>query len=171
MNRFLQPHRLTGCVFSLLALSGAHPVFAATTTTTFTASAIIAASCSVAATNLAFGNYAATSATALTGSSTVNVYCTAGTPYTIALNAGTGTGSTFAPRHMNNGASLMNYNLYTASGLTTVWGDASAGTSTVGGTGVGVLTAGPSTVYGSIPIGQDLPPGTYSSTITVTVNF
>ena len=55
--------------------------------------------------------------------------------------------------------------------LTAIWGDGSASTSTVAGTGVGVLTAVPTVVYGSIPINQDLPTGTYTSTITVTVNY
>jgi spore coat protein U-like protein len=164
--------RLTalGCHAAALVLLVANPVSAGTSTTTFTASATIAASCTVEATNLAFGTYSATSATPLTGTSTVNVYCTSGTPYTLALNIGSG-GGTFAARDMANGANLMTYDLYTSAAHTAVWGDGTASTSTVAGTGAGVLTSSPNTVYGNIPVSQDLPPGTYTSTITVTVNF
>ena len=143
---------------------------AASTTTTFMASAVIASSCTVAANNLAFGTYSPSSATALTGTSTINVYCTSGTAYTVALNVGTG-GGTFATRSMANGTNLMNFNLYTSAARTTIWGDGTASTGTVVGTGAGVLTSSPNTVYGNIPISQDLPAGTYSSTITVTVNY
>jgi spore coat protein U-like protein len=72
---------------------------------------------------------------------------------------------------MANGTNLMQYNLYTTSAHTAIWGDGTSSTSTVAGTGVGVLTASPNTVYGNIPISQDLPAGTYSSIITVTVNY
>ncbi len=162
--------RTAACRIAALVLLAANGVNAATTTTTFTASAVISSSCTVTATNLAFGNYSAASATALTGTSTINLYCTSGTPYTVALNVGTG-GGTFAVRNMANGTNLMSYNMYTAANQATIWGDGTTSTSTVGGTGAGVLTASPSTVYGSIPIGQDLPSGTYTSTITVTVNY
>ena len=155
---------------AILMIAAANISHAASTTTTFTASAVIVSSCTVTATNLAFGTYTATSATALAGTSVINVYCTSGTPSTVALNIGTG-GGTFATRDMANSTYLMNYNLYTSVAHTTIWGDGTASTSTVAGTGAGVLTASPNTVYGNIPISQDLPPGTYSSTITVTVNY
>ena len=107
---------------------------------------------------------------AATGNSTISVFCTSGTPYTVALNVGTG-GGTFATRKQANGANLMNHNLFTSTGLSAIWGDGTASTSTVPGTGVGVLTAVSAVMYGSIPINQDLPTGTSTSTITVTVNY
>lgn len=146
---------------------GAH---AGQATTSFTASAVIAPLCTVTATNLAFGNYSPTSATALTGTSTINVFCTSGTTYTILLNVGSG-GGTFTTRDMANGSNLMGYNLYTSAAHTTVWGDGTLSTGTVAGSGAGLLTASPNTVYGNIPISQDLPAGTYQSVITVTVNY
>lgn len=143
---------------------------AATATNTFAATAVIAAACTVNATNLSFGTYNPASGAALTGNSTISVFCTSGTTYTVALNVGTG-GGTFATRKMANGANLMNFNLYTSAALTAIWGDGTATTATVPGTGAGVLTANPVVVYGNIPINQDLPTGTYTSTITVTVNY
>src|SRR4051794_29609847 len=50
-------------------------------------------------------------------------------------------------------------------------GDGSGSTFTMSGTGSGLLTANNLTVYGEIPIAQDKPPGTYTSTITVTVAY
>src|SRR5947207_11116831 len=74
-------------------LALASPVEAATSTNTFTVQAVINAACNVSATTLNFGTYDPSSGTAVTGSSTVNVYCTSGTPYTAALNIGWGGGS------------------------------------------------------------------------------
>ncbi len=170
MNLFLTHRTVTACCLAALLALTASAANAATTTTTFTASATISSSCTVTATNLAFGTYSATATTALTGTSTINVYCTSGTSYTVALNVGTG-GGTFTTRSMANGANLMSYNMFTAANQAVIWGDGTASTSTVGGTGAGLLTSSPSTVYGNIPIGQDLPSGTYTSTITVTVNY
>jgi spore coat protein U-like protein len=156
--------------FSALAAFGINCAHAGQATTSFTASAVIAPLCTVTATNLTFGNYTPTSATALTGTSTINVFCTSGTTYTILLNVGSG-GGTFATRDMANGSNLMAYNLYTSAAHTTIWGDGTLSTGTVAGTGAGLLTASPNTVFGNIPISQDLPAGTYTSVITVTVNY
>lgn len=155
---------------ALLAAACIDGAQAGQATTSFTASAVIAPLCTVVATNLAFGNYVPTAGAALTGTSTINVFCTSGTTYTILLSVGSG-GGTFATRDMANGTNLMTYNLYTSAARTTIWGDGTLSTGTVGGTGVGLLTASPNTVFGSIPISQDLPAGTYQSIITVTVNY
>src|ERR1700749_3059778 len=63
---------------------------AGTATGTFTVQATISSACSVSATTLNFGAYSPTSGTALNGSSTISVNCTNGTPYTTALNVGSG---------------------------------------------------------------------------------
>lgn len=149
---------------------GSGAALPATDTTTFVVSASIVAACDVTATNLSFGAYNAAAGSPLDGSSTINVYCTTGTGYTVALDIGTG-GGTFATRTISGGGNTLNYNLYTSPARTTVWGDGTASTSTVPGTGVGLLTANPHTVYGRIAAAQDQPPASYSSTITVTVTF
>jgi spore coat protein U-like protein len=154
-------------VSSALVLSGAQ---AATDTTTFSVTASIVDACDVQATNHAFGPYSASAGSALDATSDVNVYCTSGTTYTIALNVGTG-GGAFTGRKMTSGGSELVYNLYTTAARNTVWGDGSGSTATVGGTGAGLLTASAHTVYGRVGTGQDSAPGSYSSTITVTLNF
>jgi spore coat protein U domain-containing protein, fimbrial subunit CupE1/2/3/6 len=157
---------------ALLALTcaAASSVHAATDTTTFTVTASVLDACDVQATNHAFGPYSPAASTALDATSNVSVYCTVGTPYTLALNIGTG-GGTFAARKMTSGANELVYNLYTTAARTTVWGDGTGSTSTVGGTGGGLLTAFTHTVYGRIDVNQDVGPGSYSSTVTVTLTF
>ena len=88
----------------------ARPVTAATATGNFAVSATVQATCSVAASPLAFGTY--TGAT-LTATTVVSVTCTNTTPYNIALNAGTATGATVTARKMTGpGAALITYGLY-----------------------------------------------------------
>ena len=161
--------------FNVLAMSclffGAHhAAHAATATTTFNVTATVAASCSATATDLTFGAYNIASATPLDGTSTISVSCTSGTTYTVALNIGAG-GGTFAARRMASGGNLLTYNLYTTTGRTTVWGDGTASTATVAGTGSGLLTPNAATVYGRVPINQDVAAGSYASLITVTINY
>ena len=163
--------RIVIALVALLAAAHTADADAGTATATFNVNASILAACSASAVDLNFGTYNPAAPGVLTGSTTINVSCTSGTTFTLALSAGSATGSTFTTRHLANGTSLLNYNLYTTSAATTVWGDGSTGTSTVPGTGTGVLTPVAKTVYGAIPINQDLPPGTYTSLITVTVNF
>ena len=154
----------------LAALLECPPAEATTASNTFTVQAVINSSCNVSATTLNFGTYDPTSATALSGTSTLSVFCTAGTPYAASLNVGSGGGS-FVTRTIANGGNLLNYNLFRDVAHSQVWGDGSGSTFTVSGTGSGLLTANNLTVYGEIPVAQDKPPGTYTSTITVTVAY
>ncbi len=152
------------------AMAGVTPVMAATDTSTFTVSATIVQDCNLSATNLVFGNYDASDGSPLDGTTPINVYCSSGTPYSLALNVGSG-GGTFTGRTMSGGGGNLGFNLYTSAAHSVVWGDSTGATNTVSGTGAGLLTAATHTVYGRIAAGQDLAPGAYASTITVTVTF
>lgn len=160
--------RLVMAIAALFASAGAGAT--TTVTGTFTVQATISAACLVSATTLNFGTYNPASVTALTGTSTVSVNCTSGTPYTTALNVGSG-GGTFATRTLLSGSDTLNFNLYRDSAYSQIWGDGSTSTYTVAGTGSGLLTANTITVYGQIPISQDKPVGSYTSLITVTVSY
>jgi spore coat protein U-like protein len=72
---------------------------------------------------------------------------------------------------MGSGGNQMSYNLYTTNARSTVWGDGSGSTGTISGNGSGLLTAAQHIVYGRIAINQDVAPGSYTSTVTVTVTF
>jgi spore coat protein U-like protein len=160
------------------AVSGAS---AATTTGTFTVSANVLKTCSVSATNLAFGNYTPGGG-ALTSTSTVSVLCTNGTTFTTALNGGSTTGGTVAQRLMaeGGGSGTLQYNLYTTAAHTTVWGDGTGSSVTQPGTGAGMANANAQslTVFGQLPdnaTNQAAPvtgaTTAYSDTITVTVTY
>jgi spore coat protein U-like protein len=158
------------CLTAALALAAPMFCYAGTTTTTFPVSAVINSACSVTAAALSFGAYNPSSGSPLDGTSTISVYCTVGSAYTVALDIGTG-GGAYTARTIANGANVLDYNLYTSTARTTVWGDGTGATSTVAGSGAGLLTASTQTVYGRVSALQDKPAGTYTSTITVTVTF
>ena len=147
------------------------PALAATKTATMSVSATVLASCNVSAANLAFGNYDASAP--LTGSADVTVFCSKGTPYTVLLSTG---GGTFAQRLLANGANKLQYNLFTTSGLNKVWGDGTASSDMLSGTGKGLSSSNGNThtIYGQLPnstANQDAPVGNYTDTITVTVSY
>lgn len=151
-----------------LALTPA-PAFALSDTDTMTVTATVIASCDVSPSTLAFGNYNPTSASPLDASGTISVLCTSGTPYEIALNAGTGIGATIAARRMTLSGNTLTYSLYSDSGRLSVWGQTS-GSNTVPGTGTGATQ--PISVYGRIPINQTAPAGVnYTDTVTITVTY
>jgi spore coat protein U-like protein len=148
---------------------------AATRTTTFGVSAVVNPNCLVTATDLAFGGYDGTAAK--TGTAGISVRCTSGASFSVALNAGTTTGGTFAQRLLaGSGANRLQYNLYTTVGATTIWGDNSTGTGIMSGTGGGMASgsAVPFTVFGVLPdnaFNQGAPSGNYSDSILVTVTY
>ena len=157
-------------VAALVASALSATAGAGTATGTFTVQATISSACLVSATTLNFGAYNPASSSALTATSTVSVNCTSGSPYTTALNVGSGGGS-FVTRTMLNGGSTLDFNLYRDAAYSQVWGDGTASTFTVAGTGSGLLTSNNITVYGQVPISQDKPVGSYTSLITVTVSY
>jgi spore coat protein U-like protein len=138
---------------------------------TFQVNATIQSACVVSASNLSFGNYSPSAGADVDNTSQVSVYCTLGTPYTLKLNVGSG-GGTYGTRTLVSGASdTLNFNLFTSGARSTVWGDGTSSTGTVAGTGTGLLTADNKTVYGRLFQGQDKPAASYSSTVTVTVEY
>jgi spore coat protein U-like protein len=153
-------------------LAASIPALAATRQTTMGVSANVASNCIIAAQAMSFGSYDASAAKA--GSSNLTVRCSNGTPYTLQLSAGA-TG-TFAQRLLTSGSNSLEYNLFTSSALSSIWGDGTASTATQGGTGAGLAigSAITHTVYGEVPnsvSNQDAPAGNYSDTITVTVAY
>src|SRR5438445_7074897 len=101
------------------ALTLVAPMFCAagTSNTTFPVSAVITSACSVTASALTFGAYNPTSGSPLDGTSSISVYCTVGSAYTVALDIGTG-GGAYTARSIANGGNVLDYNLYTTSART-----------------------------------------------------
>ena len=111
------------------------------------------ASCSVTGTTIAFGTVGFS---AVNSTGTVKVTCTGSASYTVALNAG-GSGS-FTTRKMTSGSNKLDYNIYTNSGHTTVWGDGTSGTSTNSGSFSSSGGNKSFTAYGQVPA-QTVTPG------------
>lgn len=167
MNKLLRSAALL-----LLAAAGARGTMV---TTTFQVQITLTASCSITANNLNFGSNQGLLTSAVDGSTTLGVICSNTTPYAVALNAGTVSGSTIASRLMagtsaGNTGTTLGFQLYTDAARSTIWGDGTTG-STVGGTGTGSLTPQTLTVYGRV-LAQSTPkPDTYQTTITATVTY
>ena len=122
--------------------------------------------CTLNVTGVNFGSYDVFSNSALDTTGNIDVNCPSGVGYSMALTAG---GGTHTQRVMNSGAHRLNYNLYTAANRAVVWGDATSGTVTVNGTGIGVnVNHG---VYGRIPALQNVHAGSYSDIIIVELTF
>lgn len=153
------------------AIAGlATPALAGTASASLGTSATIAASCTVTTSPVAFGTVDPLSGANTDSTGGISVTCTNGTAWTAAGGAGSGTGATFANRLMGSGSNTLAYSLYTNSGRSTVWGDGTSSTATIGNTGTG--TAQNITIFGRVPSGQtSAPPGSYSDTVAVTVSY
>jgi spore coat protein U-like protein len=150
------------------------PAFAGSSPTTFTVKAKVDANCTISATDLDFGSYDPlvankTVSAPLDAQTSVAVLCTKGSsPVTVGLNTGT-----HATRFMSNGTDSLQYELYSDVAGGTVWGNSGGALVTWGAFGsIASQGTGVSrTVYGRIPGGQDVSVGSYTDTITATVNF
>jgi spore coat protein U-like protein len=139
-----------------------------TVSTTFRVQARVEAVCAVTAADLDFGTYSSQNASPTAGTTLLRATCTPGTTYNIGLNAGASSGATVNQRRMASGTNSLNYQLYSDSSHTTIWGN-TTGTDTVTGSGTGLEQ--PHTVYGRIPATQNVPAGNYADTITVTIFY
>jgi len=113
-----------------------------------------AATCTVATNTFNFGNYDPMSAA----------------PTTMTVDLSTGSSGSYFPRAMNTGTDTLTYNLYTTASLTTVWGNGTGGTGDIVQTFKNKSTT-IFNVYGQITAQQNVIPGSYSDSITVTVGF
>jgi spore coat protein U-like protein len=72
---------------------------------------------------------------------------------------------------MVKGAEALAYNLFTDAARTSVWGDGTSGTSVYSRANPPNNSNVNLTVYGQIPPGQDVSAGTFSDTVSATINF
>ena len=114
--------------------------------------------------SVVFGSYDTFSNVSLDSTGTIDVSCSSSVNYSIALSSGAGT---MGSRAMINGAYLLSYNLYDSAARSNVWGDGSAGSSTVSAT----AQTRSHTIYGRIPARQNVHVGSYTDSITVTVTY
>jgi len=143
--------------------------FGETVSASLPVSVTVPGACQVTATPLNFGAYDPTAASDVDSTASIQVLCTVGTSYTVALGAGAGTGATISTRRMMKGTDALGYALYQDASRTINWGE-TPGTDTPPATTAGA-TAASHTVYGRIAGGQNVPGGAYTDTVTVTVNY
>lgn len=143
------------------------PAFAQSSAT-FAVTATVLPSCTVVGgSTLAFG--IVSPGVQSDGSAVVTATCTVGTPYSLSLDAGTGSGATVAERRMTSGANTLAYRLYRDAGRTQLWGDGTSGTVLSSSTGTGLTQS--FTVYGRVPASATATVGVYADTITVTATY
>jgi len=132
--------------------------------------------CNVTVTSLPFGSYNIFSPTPLDSTANLNVTCNippqhpqAPLPVAVSLSAGNSGG--FAQRWLQSaGPDNLRYNLYTSAAFSTIWGDGGGSSSIVTAQ---VTSASPynGTIFGRIPAQQNVRPGSYSDTITLTIDY
>ena len=123
------------------------------------------AACTVVVQPVLFGNYDVFNSTPLDSTGLIDITCdSVADTYTIALSAGIGS---YSQRKMMNGSHRLDYNLYADSGHTLIWGDGTAGTSLVNGSGLFTSFS----VYGLVPALQLVHVGNYTDNLVVTVTF
>jgi spore coat protein U-like protein len=127
------------------------------------------AACTIAASGLSFGAYNPFSITALDGAGTVTYDCSP-LGILIRIDLDRGGAPTFTPRRLRQSATTLDYNLYRDPVRLLIWGDGTGGTQSYLAlvTGLGDVVV---PVYGRIPARQNVPPGLYTDTVTVTINF
>lgn len=123
------------------------------------------AACSINAGGaVSFGNYDWTVAAPTDSVGSITYMCSS--PALVFLSQGSS--GTYTQRTMISGTNSLGYNLYTDATRTQVWGDFfNGGTVQVAPAGIPAQLA----VYGRIPAGQNVPPGSYADSITVTFFF
>lgn len=114
-----------------------------------------AQTCTLSVTALNFGTY---TGAALNGTATGTVTCGGG--WDVPMYTGAGAGATETIRYMTGPNNVeLSYRLYTDAARTNNWGDTTGNEDS--GNGNAVIT-----VYGLVPNGQVVPPGTYTDTMT-----
>lgn len=142
-----------------------------------------AQTCAVASTPLVFGQYTSPGGARVDSSASVTVTCTpaylllaCSVGYTLSLSHG-GTG-TPGNRQLAAGAGRLSYGLFSDAARTQPWGDGGADGAPVGAnitTSLLGLVCLPGvrahTVHGRLPANQNVPPGSYSDTVVLTITW
>jgi spore coat protein U-like protein len=162
--------RLLAAAVSSLSLCGAA---LADDTANLTVSATVAPTCKLTTgPTLSFGTVNPLANNDAQGN--IQWVCTNGFNTAIKLGAGSTAGGTISNRLMSDGGTgKLAYQLYTDSARTTVFGDGTAGSSTVAVSGAGYASPANVTVYGRVlgSAAGAATAGSYTDTVLVTITF
>jgi spore coat protein U-like protein len=134
------------------------------------AAAAEAAQCTVSTSSVNFGTYDVFDTQPNDSTGTITLNCNGGARH-VAITISRGSTPSYAARFMNRFFELLFYNLYQDASRTVIWGDGS------GGSQMEIVADPPNnrdmplTVFARIPAGQDVSAGSYSDTVTVTVQY
>ena len=129
----------------------------------------LGASCTISTTGVSFGTYDVFASSPLDSTGSVTYKCTGNASITVTLDKGGA--ATFNPRQMLKVAEALNYTLYLDAARTTIWGDGTGGTQVHSNANAPNNQNVTVTIYGRVPASQDVSAGSYSNTITATINF
>ena len=137
---------------------------------------IAISACTINTSSIRFGNYDSFSSTSSDTAGTVTINCTSDVLKANLTLSQSSTSGSFNPRQMkrSGGADLLNYNIYTDVARTIIFGNGVGGTTDVGlkrPTGKPAPWSQMIDIYGRIPPGQDIPVGSYSDTLTITIDW
>ena len=130
-----------------------------------------AAQCSISTTSVNFGSYNVFVPSASDSAGSLTYRCLL--PLSVQITLTKGSSATFSPRTLIKAAEPLQYNLYRDASRSLIWGDGTGGTSIYSATVTifQIATNIAVTVYGRIPARQDISAGTYTDTVTATINF
>ena len=134
------------------------------------ASDAAAAGCTLSTTSINFGTYDVFDTAPNDSTGTVTLNCNGGAK-DVTVEIGRGGASSFALRRMVNGAVELRYNLYLNAARTTIWGDGTGGTQPYDVGNPPNNKDVTLTIFGRITAEQDVSSGSYSDSVTVTVNY
>lgn len=136
-------------------------------------SAAVLAVCSVSTSPATFGSYDVFSSSPLDAEGSITISCNESPQATVvvSIEASPNSGS-FDPRMMKltTGSDMLEYNFYTDTSRTQIWGDGS-GSTFMQTNRVHKKRPWTQPVYGRVPPLQDASAGSYSDTVTVTIDW
>ena len=165
LTAFLAATAIAGAAYVTIA-----PLSAATATTTMPVSATVTNNCTIATNPVAFGSYdpiVAHASADLDAAGAVTIACTKGATTSIGFD--TGVNASSSTRRLGSGSDFLTYELYQDSSRSTVWGNSGAALYNSGTSPSKNARTYP--VHGRITAGQDVSAGSYTDTVTATVNF
>jgi len=170
MSRISLKVAVTAFATAALVALASRTAQSGTATGSLQVSITVANNCSVTTSGVQFGGYdpsASNASTPMSAGGSVTLTCTQGSVPVIGLSYGAHASG--VTRRASDGTNFIAYQLYKDSARTQPWGDS----------GSDVLNAGGSSsrqprsfsVHAQVPAGQNVPSGTYSDTVVVSVNF
>ncbi len=139
-------------------------------TTALVVSSNAMAACTISTTPVNFGNYNAFNPAPVDSTGSVTYACQS-SDKDITISLDRGGASTFNPRRMLKGSEALSYNLFLDAARTVIWGDGTGGTQIYFDSNRPPRPSVTVTIHSRIPPGQDVTVGTYTNTITATINF